>query len=218
MSGSDYPCHMRGLIFITGVLCSLLCFGQFNRLIISGGGNWSKIKSDNLDFEGAFGLNFGLNGVQEIDDKLDWSLGLSLRQNRSVWDSELVIYNENGERTGTEDFDLKFNLTYVSIPVVIRYAIIEKLSLDAGAEIDYLIADKVESQNPNNPGTLDVPFNKINFGVIAGIMYSSSKYGLRFSAKSNFLNLTNEENNTFGSEKLPICIGLDLIAFFEIKK
>jgi len=203
---------MKKSLFVFCLLLTSLCQGQFEKIFFSGGGNWSKLKHDDFDFEGAMGFHLGFGLNNSLNENLDYSIGIRFNQKRSIWKSEIGLFDEFGNPLGTDELDFNFSLTYITLPLLLQIPFSNNLYLDTGTELSLLISDKVESQNPDFPGVIDVQFNNLNIGIMGGLRYAFRELELRLAARRNFLDISDDFGENF---KLPISVSIDLIKKFN---
>jgi hypothetical protein len=89
------------------------------------------------------------------------------------------------------------NLHYISLPVLVRYAIVDKLIVEGGPELSYLVSATSRYGNVSN-----IWNNKIDLGIDLGLNYlftSRLSCGLRFNA--GFISvIKNAGNNSTGGK------------------
>jgi len=128
---------------------------------VKGGGNLT-----NGVFEGSttnYALNFHAGLVTQIHLANKIGLDIELLYSRKGWKipNDALNYNE------------RINLTYLNLPILFDYKIIEKLSVYAGPEFGYKI---------NETGNRAAPvleYEKFDFGITFGTRYTlNSKLGI----------------------------------------
>lgn len=83
-------------------------------------------------------------------------------------------------------FESKRNLSYISVPVMAKYYIIERLSIEAGPQIGFLVSAKRDYDYTESEDGEDIKdgYNTIDFGLNFGAGYKLDN-GLNFSARYN---------------------------------
>jgi len=157
---------------------------------VKAGGNFAKFGGDIEDTERLTAFHIG--GVAEIALSEKFSLQpevLFSMQGTSAEYSELVSGSVN-------TFESKSNLSYISVPVMAKYYIIERLSIEAGPQIGFLVSakrdyDYTESFNgevtyteSEDGADIKDNFHPIDFGLNFGAGYKLDN-GLNFSARYN---------------------------------
>jgi|688.fasta_scaffold1197818_1 hypothetical protein len=157
-------------VFLTAVAVFGFAFANAQEVKFGAklGFNFSKI-TDLQDAETKFGL--GLGGFAEI--KLNEKFAIQPELMYSMLGAKGKESNETVE------------LGYVVIPVMGKYYVANKFSLEAGPQIGFLAYSKIASYDSNK--TIDVKdlFNKTDFGMNFGANYdftNSFSAGLRYTA------------------------------------
>jgi opacity protein-like surface antigen len=158
---------MRGLFFLV-FFCSALCAVAQLGIGIKGGLNISDVVINNVidpDAESGYnfkaGLHAGIFATAEVGTRT--SLAAELQ------------YSNKGVYAITP-----INLHYIVLPALVRYALNDKFTAEAGPELGYLLAARSKYGNVGN-----IWNNKIDLGLDIGLQYNvvtNMTLGLRFNA------------------------------------
>lgn len=166
---------------------------------LKGGLNISDIVINNVidpDGESDFNFKTGLHGGVFAIAEVGTRTGLSAE----------LLYSNKGVNAIN-----KIHLHYISLPVLVRYALADKLFAEAGPELGYLI--EATSRYGNMSSTYD---NKIDLGIDIGLQYNLMPkmiFGLRFNAgissviKSPAIPITQGEKVRYQNRVLQFSIG-----------
>ena len=105
-----------------------------------------------------------------------------------------LLYSDQG----TKFDDGTIDLGYLNVPVMVKYFVAEKFSLEAGPQVGFLVSAKA---NPDTGSSVDIKdsYNTIDFGILAGASYDFTENifaGLRYN-----LGLSNIEKDS-GDDKV----------------
>jgi opacity protein-like surface antigen len=151
---------MKKLLFALAVTAGTLVFAQ------------EKAKSSSSPI--AFGVKAGLN-VSEVssnDSKAKAGFYGGVFANIPVASSfsvqPEVLYNGVGAKS-TYNSDVKLNLDYISVPVMLQYNLVPNFYVEAGPQFGFLISSKIKG----NGATVDVKDNHkgFDFGIGLGAGY-----------------------------------------------
>lgn len=111
--------------------------------------------------------------------RLSYHIGISASHPiaKKVYVSADLLYSDKGFSDGN-----KIHLSYISLPVLVGYAIVPKLSIQAGLGLNYLVSSFIAS-NGDRKKTSDIWGNKFDLGLHAGLCYNlntSIKLMLRY--------------------------------------
>lgn len=127
---------------------------------VKAGGNLSSLKVD-IDNLGTIAFNsaagFQAGGFAEIKVASDFAV------------QPEVLFSYESSKVGAEGSDVKFNLSYVNVPVMAKYYASEKISLQAGPQIGFLVAAKGKSEGESED--IKDSFKSTNFGLNFGLGY-----------------------------------------------
>lgn len=124
------------------------------------------------------GVNFAsLTGddVEDLESLTSFHLGLiaefMVSENFAIQPE--VLYSAQGAKEG----DLKLNLDYLSIPVMLKYYVSNGLSIEAGPQVGFNVKSEMEGE--------DIEDIKTDIGAGLGLGYTLAQ-GLFFQARYNF--------------------------------
>jgi hypothetical protein len=150
----------------------------------------ANVNAQETKFGAKAGLNFAFitgDNAKNYDITSDFYFGAmaEIKISDKFFLQPELLYSVQGYNTNI-DSEGFIALNYLSIPLLAKYYITEKLSLEAGPQIGFLLSTK--------GGTKDYKdlFKTTDFGVNFGISYKLNN-GLNFSARYN-LGLTNINN------------------------
>ena len=98
-----------------------------------------------------------------------------------------LVYSAQGakfeEEFFGETFEFDLNLGYINVPVLAKYYVAEKFSLEAGPQVGFLISAKAKGEGESEDVKED--FNSLDFGFNLGAGYDVSEninLSLRYTA------------------------------------
>ena len=142
---------------------------------IKGGINASNFMGDVEDNAMRYGLHIGLLSEFIINDKVSIQPEL--------------LYSAQGFKNETPGAFSKSKFDYILLPVLVKYYVAEKVSIEAGPQVGFL----VNSINRDNSGNVDIKDQSVvDFGVNFGLGYELSN-GIFVSGRYN-LGITNVNN------------------------
>ena len=159
---------------------------QETKFGVKGGVNFATLTGDAEDVSMKVGFNVG--GFVEIKVSDKFSVQPEL------------LYSTQGARTEISEFDgfnfdAKVNLGYLNIPIMARYYVANKFSLEAGPQVGFLLSAKGKAEVMEGGVTTSAEedikdeFESIDFGVNFGAGYDFTK-NLSANVRYNF-GLTN---------------------------
>jgi hypothetical protein len=142
--------------------------------------------AQDVRFGAKLGFNFStITELQGAETKFGLALGgfAEIKLNEKFAIQPELMYSMLG--AGGEGSNETVELGYVVIPVMGKYYVANKFSLEAGPQIGFLAYSKIASYDSNQ--TIDVKdlFNKTDFGMNFGANYdftNSFSAGLRYTA------------------------------------
>ena len=162
------------------------------KLGIKGGLNVTNLFGDVEDTEIRTSVNIGLLSEIIISDKF------SLQP-------ELLYSGQGATYKGTDSGRIK--LDYITLPVLAKFPLINKLSLTAGPQVGFLVSSKFKTNTSNDKIADTKPFD---FSLNAGLEYQL-KNGLFFQGRYN-LGLTNVgywgQNNRANNSAIQFSVGV----------
>ncbi|OXA93873.1 porin family protein [Flavobacterium hercynium] len=178
---------MKNLFIVCVILISSNAFSQsfFGQIVerlhfgVKAGANFSNFTNANFDTEGLVGFHAGAIVGYEINDHFSIE--------------EEFLYSQQGAKLKgnfTNDSDIK--LSYLSVPILLKYKMPMGLFIEAGPQVGILIDEDVKA--------LGIPAGndfaeKIDGGVTGGIGWQF-KNGFGVSARY-YMSLTNVTKNTY---------------------
>ena len=214
------------------MLCSITTFSQDIKYGVKGGLNLSNLKGDypnlsdedvKLDTKSSIGFHIGGFLEYKINDKfsIQPELLISMQGNKLELTSEFYdsFYDENYKETFTQTP----KLYYLNIPLMLKYKLIDKLSIEFGPQIGILLSAKSkweykDHNDPSENGSINVDLlndgtynflgeniqvkkgmKRFDFGLNIGASYDiTEKFFLQ--GRYNLGLATIDENSTVGDE------------------
>ncbi len=133
----------------------------------------TEISADDAKFK--FGLGAGVEGQYQVNN---W-FGLSAA----------LMYQQQGSKV--KNFDEKYKLAYLNIPVMAKFYVTKGLSLNAGLQLGFLTSAKVDDED------IKSQCNKVDFSIPMSVAYELPM-GLVFEARYT-TGLTNILKDAFSS-------------------
>lgn len=214
---------MKKIILTLFMLCSVLAFSQEIKFGAIVGLNLSNLRGDypaEID-EHNSKLGFHIGGFAEYQINEKFTLQPELLFSTQGNTYGYKDYYGGGSYYDGADYNLKLN--YLNLPVILKYKIIEKLSIDFGPQIGYLMSAKTEiditedSRDPSqnysveidmlNDGTYDVggttvqvksSANRLDFSLNLGASYDISEK-IFLQGRYNLGLSTVDKNSTNGT-------------------
>ncbi|MCK8521799.1 PorT family protein [Aquimarina sp. D1M17] len=147
----------------------------------------SHIEAQEIKFGAKAGLNLAFitgDNTEDFDPNTDFHFGAmaEIKFSEKFSLQPEVIYSGQGVDTNISS-EGRITLNYLNVPIIGKYYVTERLSIEAGPQIGFLLSSK--------GGTLDYKdfLKTTDFGVNFGLGYKFDN-GLNFSARYN-LGLTN---------------------------
>ena len=171
----DYMKNCTQKLFLALLLCSSVGFAQV-KYGVKGGVNIASLPGDYpavIENKSIIGFHVGF--------VTDFKLSA-----KSSFVAEALLSTQGGKTNyivGAESVEQTINLTNLNIPVLFRYKIIEKLSVEAGPQIGFVVKakNKIDYKNADDPSQNEIiEFDGLNAGtfVSGGTTYSYEK-GIR---------------------------------------
>lgn len=161
------------------------------------------VNAQEVKFGAKAGLNFAnLTGdIEDASMKIGFNLGgfaeIKVSDKFSVQPE--LLYSTQGAKNETSEDDFtsesKLNLSYLNIPIMAKYYVSEKFSLEAGPQIGFLLSAKSKyefTESDGEGGSISVSgdedvkdsFESIDFGLNLGTAYDFTENlfaGLRYN-------------------------------------
>lgn len=142
--------------------------------------------AQDVKFGAKLGFNFSsINGLEDSDTKLGLGLGgfAEIKLNEKFAIQPELMYSMLG--AGGKGSNDTVELGYVVIPVMAKYYVADKFSLEAGPQIGFLASAKYTTLNSNQTIDTKEYFNSTDFGMNFGGNYdftNNFSAGLRYTA------------------------------------
>ena len=165
------------------LLLSFLCFSsiitvnsQETKFGIKAGFNYSSILGDLTEgFKFRFSGHGGVFIVSRVNDKFALQLELLYSSQGFQFSSDLESIENNGITLDQNDFRTNVQLNYLTIPVIGKFALNNRLDLEFGPQFGFLLNQvtktKLLDQNnstPDDRNSVSGDF-QLDYGVVAGI-------------------------------------------------
>lgn len=103
-----------------------------------------------------------------------------------------ALFSVEGSEFGFEGSDAKINLSYINVPVMAKYYASEKISLQVGPQLGFLVAAKGKMGDDSTD--IKDSFKSINFGVNFGLGYEiNEKVSVDFRYNLGLSNVAEED-------------------------
>lgn len=167
------------------VLAFGFTYAQKAQFGLKGGLNSSTFVGDTegMDFKPRVGFNVGAFAAIELSEKI-------------TLQPEILFSTQGAEAQNVEAFvngsiytgDVKFNLSYINIPVMFKYYVADKFNLEAGPQIGFLTSAETSTKLDGFSQTVDQDakdyFESVDFGFNLGAGYDFTKNvsaGIRYN-------------------------------------
>ncbi|MBP9926326.1 MAG: PorT family protein [Cyclobacteriaceae bacterium] len=181
------------LTTIAFLLITMAAQAQSINLGIKGGLNAYTIKGDNSDdFDPKYSFHVGLLGHIHMSDEI-------AIQPEIYYSAQGTQYKSNGS-------DLKLNLNYVNVPLLLQYMFDNGFRLQAGAQLGILASAKSEIGGT----TTDVKssFKGTDIAGVVGMSYVKPSTGLGFDIRYNYGVTNISENDNIESFNRGFQVGI----------
>ncbi len=138
--------------------------------------------SQEIDLGIKAGANFAnISDVEDPSSKTGFQAGIfaGIKFTDKVGIQADLLYSQQGAKFDFGEFDL----TYVNVPVVLKYYIVQGLNIQAGPQFGFIVDDNIKTVF-NNIET-DVNAEKTDVSGVVGAGYDFP-FGIRFDARYNF--------------------------------
>lgn len=162
------------------------------------------------------GLNLAnLNGddVEGTDMKIGYHFGAYAKL--SVSDAFFVqpelLWNAVGAKMSEDGVDGKYNLNYISVPVMLGYSF-GKISVQAGPQIGFLTSAKVKAEVDGNSGEVDIKdsLKGTDFGVNVGLGADFGKINAAARYCIGLSNIADSDNADVKNGVIQLSVGYKL--------
>ena len=141
-----------------------------------------------------FGVKGGLNlatvggDVEGVDAKIGFNVGgfAEIKVSDKFAIQPELLYSVQGDKYsesfGGTTYTVKENLSYINLPVMVKYYVVDKFSLEAGPQVGFLISAKAKQGSES----IDVKdgLNTVDFGANFGAGYDFTEnvsVGVRYN-------------------------------------
>ena len=164
---------MKKLLLIGAIALSGASMVNAQKIGAKAGVNIATIGGDVKDTKSKVGFHVGLYAEWAIAEKF------SIQPE--------VLYSAQGAEGKEDGVDLKMNLDYINIPVMFKYKATDKLSIEAGPQVGFLINSKFKAESIEGDASMDAKdaFKKIDFSIGLGAGYDITEkfnVGVRYMA------------------------------------
>lgn len=158
-----------------------------------------------------FGVKTGLNlanitGASDVDTNNLIGFHIGAISEISVSDKFSVqpelLYTRQGSEIGNA---FKIKLDYLAIPIMAKYYVMPKLSLELGPQVSFLVSDKIEFEGAGIPDA-ETDAASTDFGLNVGAGYKLDS-GIFMQARYNFGISTISENPDLKNSVLKLSLG-----------
>ncbi|MEC4050171.1 porin family protein [Flavobacterium sp. SUN046] len=136
---------------------------------VKGGLNLMKISDEQVKGTSTVGFHLGGLAAIKLSDKFTLQPEL--------------LYSTKGTKESYYGIEMKTNLSYIDLPIMAKYFIVEGLSVEAGPQIGYLVSAKGSSNSEY--AVFENNFKTIDYGLNLGTGYEL-KEGLLFQLRYYF--------------------------------
>lgn len=175
----------KNILSLLLVLAFGFSYAQKAEFGIKGGLNISNFSGDTggIDFKSSVGFNVGAFAAIKLSEKitLQPELLYSLQGAKAV-----NVEAQNGGLLYTGD--IKFNLSYINIPLMVKYYVADKFNLEVGPQIGFLTSAKTSTKLDGFSQTVNQDikdsFESLDFGLNFGVGYDFTKNifaGIRYN-------------------------------------
>lgn len=140
---------------------------QETKFGVKGGVNFANLSGDTED--ASLKVGFHVGGFAEIKVSDKFSV-----QPELLYSTQGAKFDESVDGV---DIESKLNLSYLNIPVMAKFYVAEKFSLEAGPQIGFLLSAKAKGEGTENGITISAEqdvkdsFESIDFGLNFGAGY-----------------------------------------------
>ncbi len=174
-------------LFFTFFICSLQLQAQGIQVGFRTGLNVANVTD--LNAEARFGISAGVVGKLPLTDKIFIQPELNYDQQGAV---------EKGSFLG-EDFQVRYKLNYINLPVMFKYYVEGGFFLQAGPQLGYLIKNDMNIEGESSGISFDLDDTKkfdFSLGLGAGYQYGNYFVDARYKfGLVNVYEIDNSEDN-----------------------
>ncbi|KPM31061.1 Hypothetical protein I595_3040 [Croceitalea dokdonensis DOKDO 023] len=219
------PWHPRKLVY-SGVLLFVLLFqwnvsAQLTRVGIKGGPNYSSIVGDLTE-----GLKFRFSGHVGVFAEVDLSYTLKF-QPELLYSSQgfqfstdlASIENGGGSVAGENDFRNNVQLNYLTVPLIMKFALNEKVDVEFGPQFGFLLnqvniiknLDEIDGTDLARRTSISGDF-QLDYGAALGLGFILTQ-NISISPRA-YIGLRNRLNALGGAQNYNVALQLSLNYLF----
>jgi len=194
------------------VLAFGLTYAQKAQFGIKGGLNSSNFSGDTagMNFKSSIGFNAGVFATIKLSDKIN--LQPEILYSTQGAEVQNVVAPVNGVNYTA---DIKFKLSYINIPVMLKYYVADKFNIEAGPQVGFLTSAKTSTKVEGFSQTVDQDakdyFESVDFGFNFGAGYDFTKNisaGIRYNlGLSNVLNTASGDSSKSENSVFSLSVG-----------
>ncbi|MBF4485576.1 porin family protein [Flavobacterium sp. CSZ] len=182
------------LLSAVAVMAFMSVSAQETRFGVKAGANLSTFTGDVDDAKSLVGFHVGGFAEIKLSDKF-------------AIQPEILFSTQGSKQEGSDlfgSYENKVNVSYLNIPVMAKYYVAEKFSLEAGPQIGFLLSAKskyeetVDGEKYSEDIDVKDGFESIDFGVNFGAGYDFTEnlsVGLRYNLGLSNINKNEEGDN-----------------------
>ncbi|MGR7814073.1 porin family protein [Lacinutrix undariae] len=146
----------------------------------------SNVNAQEVTFGAKAGVNFANLGgdIEDNDMKVGFHVGgvaeIAISEKFSVQPE--LLFSSQGTKFEESGETLKYNLSYINVPVMAKYYVAEGFSVEAGPQVGFLVDAKAKYDSDSED--IKDAFNSVDFGLNLGAGYKLDN-GFNFSARYN---------------------------------
>ncbi|RSK38232.1 porin family protein [Mangrovimonas spongiae] len=174
------------------------------------------VMAQEFSFGAKAGVNFAtLNGdVEDNDMKVGFHVGgvAEIKFNDKFALQPELLFSTQGTKWEDGDLELKYNLSYINVPVMAKFFPIEGFSIEAGPQVGFLVDSKAKAEFNGESESADIDdLSTIDFGINFGLGYKMDM-GLFFNGRynlglSNVYDGPNSDDNNISNGVIQLSVG-----------
>ena len=191
---------MRILILASFILLSSSTFIMAQDVIfgVKGGVNFSNVSQEDLSTSAITAFHLGVVMEGRYTEKI-------------ALQTEILYSFQGFDYIDEQNIDSESRLSYVTVPVMFKYYVVERLSIEAGPQIGFLSTAKIKRETPEGSKTMDVK-DGLRYGDLSFNMgvsfYLSDSFNLHARYCHGLTNVVNRlANDNFKNRVLQVSIG-----------
>ena len=164
--------------------------------------------SQGLDLGVKAGANFAnITDASNFESKTGFLAGvfLGIKFNDKIAIQPELLYSQQGA-----DFDFgEFDLSYVNVPVVLKYYLVQGLNIQVGPQFGFVVDDKISFDNIAEGAEEAYDANSFDTSGVVGLGYDFP-FGIRVDARYNF-GLTEVSDNGGKNSVVSLALGFSFL-------